>query len=76
MVYLDKFSDCLFKAKIKLSLYLDSYLKVIRNLLTLSFVVNEETREIIILSFYSEDATMKQDIKQSLPYGTAPGIEC
>ena len=25
-------------------------------------VSNEETREIIILSFYTEDATMKQDI--------------
>ena len=36
----------------------------------------EETRGIIILSFYTEDATMKQEIKQSLPYGTAPGIEC
>ena len=39
-------------------------------------VSNEETRGLIILSFYTEDTTMKQDIKQSLPYGTAPGIEC
>ena len=48
-----------------------------RQFLCAKFVyIYEETRGIIILSFYTEDATMKQDIKQSLPYGTAPGIEC
>ena len=36
----------------------------------------EETRGIILLIFYTENATLKQiDMKWSLPYGKAPGID-
>ena len=51
------------------------FFPIMRSVPSIDSNESEETRGITILSFCTEDATMKQDIKQSLPYGTAPGIE-